>query len=233
MKNYEPIELMRVIVVGMEKQDVLMYAKIGLSVAGIVALIITSYATISTMNKIHDLSEKETHPHLILSYVNYEPTYSNSSNGLYDILLMKAHITVHNTKRSDYPARIVSVKNKILDYDTGKVIVDNNHSSIMGEGDVRIVDAGETKIFRTEIQMNLNSTGNYITQTTIEYKDLKDNARKSINFYNMFELKEETFEINKSRYAAELKNFGKYNERWEQEIYLQIPHPNSFVRKQQ
>ena len=195
-----------------------------LSIVAIIALLGTSIATISAMNKIHDLSEKETHPNLILSYVNYEPEYKNSSNGLYDILLIKSYVTVHNTKRFDYPARIVSVKSKILDYDTGKVIVDNNRSSILGEGNVRIVDAGETKKFYTEIRMNLNSTGNYVTQTTIEYEDLKDNAPKNIAFYNMFELNEETFEINKSKYTAELKEIGKFNEFWEEGTYKYVPH---------
>ena len=206
---------MRVIIVEIKIQDIL-------SGVAILALIITSGATISAMNQIYDLSEKDTHPNLILSHVNYEPEYKNSSNGLYDILLIKSYITVHNTKRSDYPARIVAVKSKILDSDTGQVIVDDKHSSILGEGNVRIVDAGETKEFYTEIQMNLNSTGNYVTQTTIEYEDLKDHSSKSIPFYNMFELNKETFEINRSKYTAELKEIGKFNEFWEEGTY--IPH---------
>ena len=74
-----------------------------------------SYATIENTKKIYFLSEKETHPNLIISFVNSELSYSNSSNGIFDILTIQPTIEVYNTKRSDYPARILSVKSKIFD----------------------------------------------------------------------------------------------------------------------
>lgn len=184
-----------------------------LNAVGIIALIITSSATIHTSYQIHNLSEKETHSNLIISFVSYELFYSNSSNGFYDLLTIRLDITVHNTKRSDYPARIISVKNKISD-ESEQVIVGNNDSSIIGEGNVRLIDTGETKEFSTEIQMNLNKTGNYTTQTTIEYVDLKDNTLKYIDFYNEFELEKKLFGNQNIRYEASLKKVGDFNELW-------------------
>ena len=201
--------------------------KISLSVIAIIALIITSSATIYAMYKIYLLSEKETHPNLIISSVNYELPYSNSSNGTYDILTIKPSIIVYNTKRSDYPARILSVKSKIIDDETGQAIVDNNKSVILGHGNIRIVGGGEYVEFYTEVKMNLNKTGNYTTQTTIKYQDLKDYSPQSIEFYNKFELKEESFENKITIYRAELKEVGDFNEFWAiGKIYDQCPQVN-------
>lgn len=185
-----------------------------LNIIAIIALIITSVATISAMNKIHVLSEKETHPNLIISFVNYELSYSNSSNGIFDILTIEPSIRVYNTKRSDYPARILSVTSKIFNDETGQVVVDNNRSMILGKGNIRIVDDGESVEFYTKVEMNLIKTGNYTTQTTIEYQDLKDYSLQSIDFYNEFELKEKSFENEIILYRAELKEIGDFNEFW-------------------
>ena len=185
-----------------------------LNIIAIIALIITSVATISAMNKIHVLSEKETHPNLIISFVNYELPYSNSSNGILDVLTIEPSIRVYNTKRSDYPARILSVKSKIFDDETGQVVVDNNRSIILGRGNIRIVGDGESVEFYTEVEMNLIKTGNYTTQTAIEYQDLKDYSLQSIDFYNEFEIKEESFENEIILYRARPKEIGDFNEFW-------------------
>lgn len=186
-----------------------------LSFVAIITLLITSFATISAMNKIQVLSEKETHSNLIISFVNYELIYSNSSNGIFDVLTIEPSIRVYNTKRSDYPARILSVKSKIFDDETGQVVVvDNNRSIILGRGNIRIVGDGESVEFYTEVEMNLIKTGNYTTQTAIEYQDLKNYSLQSIDFYNEFELKEESFENEIILYRAELKEIGDFNEFW-------------------
>ena len=153
-----------------------------LSIVAIFVLLITSCATIENTKKIYFLSEKETHQNLIISSVNYELPYSNSSNGTYDILTIEPSIIAYNTIRSDYPARILSVKSKIIDDKTGQVIVDNNESVILGHGNIRIVGGGEYVEFYTEVKMNLNETGNYTTQTAIKYQDLKDYSLQSIDF---------------------------------------------------
>lgn len=185
-----------------------------LSIIAILALLITSNLTIENTKKIYFLSEKETHPNLIISSVNYELPYSNSSNGTYDILTIKPSIIIYNTVRSDYPARILSVKSKIVDDKTGQAIVDTNESVILGHGNIRIVVGGEFVEFYTEVKMNLNKTGNYTTQTAIVYKDLKNNSNQSIYFYNEFELKEELFENEIIIYRAQLKEVGDFNEYW-------------------
>ena len=185
-----------------------------LSIIAIIALLITSYATIENTKKIYFLSEKETHPNLIISFVNSELSYSNSSNGIFDILTIQPTIEVYNTKRSDYPARILSVKSKIFDDKTGQVIVDTNRSRIIGRGYDRIVEGGESVEFYTEVEMNLIKTGNYTTQTTIEYQDLKDYSLQSIDFYNEFEIKEESFENEIILYRARPKEIGDFNEFW-------------------
>jgi hypothetical protein len=192
-----------VIFITIERSDIL----------GIIAIIISFVAMITTII-IYDLSEKETHPNLIISSVKYDLPYSNSSNGTFDILTIKPSIIVYNTIRSDYPARILSVKNKIIDDKTGQAIVDNNESLIIGEGTIRIIDSGGTKKFHTEIQMKLNKTGYYKTLTTIEYVDLKDYTLKYIHFYNKFELTEELFENQTIIYRANLKEVGDFNEFW-------------------
>ena len=183
-----------------------------LSGVAIFVLIITSIATIYAMYEIQVLSEKETHPNLIISHINQELTYSNSSSGFFDILLIKPSITVYNTKRSDYPARIFSVKCKILDVETGNVVVDNKHSIILGAGNT-VIDSGENINFYTQIQMKLNKTGNYTTQTTIEYVDLKDYSLRDIDFYNQFEIKERR-RGNQTLYRAKLKEVGDFDELW-------------------
>ena len=187
------------------KDNIIWFIQCSLSIIAILALLFTSILTIENTKKIYLLSEKETHPNLIISSVNYELPYSNSSNGTHDILTIKPSIIVYNTKRSDYPARILSVKSKIIDDKTGQAIVDDNESVILGHGNIRIVGGGEYVEFYTEIKMNLNKTGNYTTQTAIKYKDLKNYSLQSIDFYNKFELIE---------YRAELKEVGDFNESW-------------------
>jgi hypothetical protein len=181
------------------------------SVITILVLIIIAIETINATNKIYYLSEEETHPNLIISRANSELESDRTRIGFNDLLFIKPTISIYNTKRSDYPARLISVKGKILDVDTEQVIV-RDKPLPMGGGDA-VIDSGENTNFSTEIQMELNKTGNYTTHITIEYVDLKDYTRQSIDLCYKFEVKEQT-DGNQILYEATLKKVGDFDELW-------------------
>lgn len=183
--------------------------------ASIIIPITVTIITSSVMYGIYLQSENETHPNLIISYVNDISTYDNitQNDGTYNLYKIKKEITLYNTKRSDYPARIVSVKSKIHNTDKNRLIVDNNYSSFISHDD-RIIGAGESVKFETEIyNMELNKTGNYTSKTIIKYVDLKDSTLKSIGFYCEFEIKEK-YDFNLKLYRPKYNEVGNFDEQW-------------------
>ena len=200
------IEMIRVIFMKIERSDIR-------SIITILVLIVIAIATILATYDIYFLSEEETHPNLKISSANPELSYNRnrSINGFNDILFIEPTISIYNTKRSDYPAKLISVKGKILDAATEQVIVGDQHLPMTG-GDA-VIDSGENTKFSTQIQMELNKTGNYTTQITIEYVDLKDYTLKSIDLYYEFEIKEQRYG-NQILYVARLKEDEDFDELW-------------------
>ena len=181
------------------------------SLITIVVLIVIAIPTILATYEIYYMSEEETHPNLIISQANSELTYDRTRIGFNDILIIKPTISIYNTKRSDYPARLISVKGKIFDDNTEQVIVGDKCIPMTG-GDA-VIDSGENTKFSTQIQMELNKTGNYTTLIAIEYVDLKDYTLQSIDLCYKFEVKEQT-NGNQILYEARLKEVGDFNELW-------------------
>ncbi|TFH42984.1 MAG: hypothetical protein E4G94_05505 [ANME-2 cluster archaeon] len=177
----------------------------------IVVLIVIAIPTILATYEIYYMSEEETHPNLIISQASPELTYDRTRIGFNDIIIIEPTISIYNTKRSDYPARLILVKGKILDDNTEQVIVGDKHIPMTG-GDA-VIDSGENTKFSTQIQMELNKTGNYTTLIAIEYVDLKDYTRQSIDLCYKFEVKEQT-NGNQILYEGRLKEVGDFNELW-------------------
>ena len=181
------------------------------SIITIFVLIVIAIATIGATNNIYYLSEEEKHPNLIISHANSELTFDRTRIGFNDVLFIEPTISIYNTKRSDYPARLISVKGKILDAETEQVIVGDKPLPMTG-GDA-VIDSGQNTKFTTQIQMELNKTGNYTTYVTIEYVDLKDYTRQTIDLCYKFEVKEKTYG-NQILYEARLKEVGDFDELW-------------------
>jgi hypothetical protein len=160
----------------------------------------------------HHLWEQETHSKLQLSFVDYKVNYPLTNNNNTENLMLETVITLYNSKRSDYPARVVPVKSQIQTIDDGEIVIVANGG---GGLESSIVLPGDSITVRSRDSMELNKTGYYTVQTTVEYLDVKSGKADKIDFHGNFYIYSSD-EWNKELYpyTIDFENTGVFNERW-------------------
>lgn len=155
-------------------------------------------------------NETSTDVELKLASVNYERNHELLNNNETESLNVMPKITLYNTKRSDYPARLFSAKNQIIDCETQQII--SEAPSGLNEA---IVLPGEDAVINSHINMVLNKTGNYTLQTTVYYLDLKTEEIENIYFYIDFTVYANS-DYNKDLYPYKMRftNYNPYNSQW-------------------
>lgn len=129
------------------------------------------------------LLESSTDTELKLAHVNYENEYHLFNDNKTESLRLMPIITVYNSKRSDYPARLFPAKNQIINCENLHIL--NEAPSGLNEA---IVPSGEAVVIYSGIDMLLNKTGSYTLQTTVHYLDVKTGEMETIEFYKDFEI---------------------------------------------
>ena len=158
----------------------------------------------------HNFHEKETYSKLQLSFVDYKVNHPLTNNNNTENLMLEPVITLYNSKRSDYPARVIPVKSQIID-DEKIAIVANG----VGGLENSMVLPGDSITVRSRVSMELNKTGNYTIQTTVEYLDVKSGKADKIEFYGDFYVySSDSWNKELYPYTIRFEDTGIFNERW-------------------
>lgn len=158
------------------------------------------------------LWEQGTYSHLQLSFVDYKVNYPLTNNNNTENLMLEPVITLYNSKRSDYPARVVPVKSQIQTIDDGEIVIVANG---VGGLENPIVLPGDSITVWSRVFMELNKTGNYTIQTTVEYLDVKSGKADKIEFHGDFYVySSDRWDKDSYPYSIRFDETGIFNERW-------------------
>ena len=176
------------------------------------AILVVLVAAVVGAHLDHKFHEKETYSKLQLSFVDYKVNYPLTNNNNTENLMLEPVITLYNSKRSDYPARVVPVKSQIQTIDDGEIVIVANG---VGGLENSIVLPGDPITVRSRVSMELNKTGNYTIQTTVKYLDVKSGKEDKIDFHGNFYIYSSD-EWNKELYpyTIDFDDDGIFNERW-------------------
>src|SRR5665648_454358 len=154
------------------------------------------------------LVEGESYSNLQLSNVKFERGYIYQNNNTTEFIEIKRIITLFNTKRADYPARISAVRSEIID-DDNLTSVTNTSSGF----ESTIVLPGDSIDINSQFIMKLNKPGNYTIQTTVKYLDVKSGKLENLYFFSQI-IVSSSNSYSEQPYIARFKNIGIFNEFW-------------------
>jgi hypothetical protein len=158
------------------------------------------------------LWEKGTYSDLRLSFVDYKINHPLTNNNNTENLMLEPVITLYNSKRSDYPARVVPVKCQIQTTDDGGLVIVANG---VGGLENSIVLPGDSITVWSRVSMELNKTGNYTIQKTVEYLDVKSGKVDKIEFHGDFYVySSDSWDKDLYPYGIRFEDTGIFNERW-------------------
>lgn len=174
------------------------------------AILVVLVAAVVGAHLDHKFHEKETDSKLQLSFVDYKVNYPLTNNNNTENLMLETVITLYNSKRSDYPARVIPVKSQIIDDEKIAIVADGR-----GGLESSIVLPGDSITVRSRVSMELNKTGNYTIQTTVEYLDIKSGKEDKIEFHGDFYVYSSGGWDNEFYpYTIRFEDTGIFNERW-------------------
>ena len=154
------------------------------------------------------LVEGESYSNLQLSNVKFERGYDYRNNNTTEYVEIDRIITLFNTKRADYPARISAVKSEIID--------DDKHTSVENASsgfESTIVLPGDSIDINSQFTLKLNRVGNYTIQTTVEYLDVKSGELEKLYFFNQIIISSSNI-YPEQPYVMNYKKLGIFDEFW-------------------
>ncbi|MCK4652274.1 MAG: hypothetical protein KAT13_04225 [Methanosarcinales archaeon] len=177
-----------------------------------IAILVVLVAAVGGAYLNHTFHEKETYSKLQLSFVDCKVNYPLTNNNNTENLMLEPVITLYNSKRSDYPDRVVPVKSQIQTIDDGEIVIVANG---VGGLENSIVLPGDPITVRSSVFMELNKTGNYTIQITVEYLDVKSGEANKIEFHEDFYVySSDGWDKELYPYTIGFEGTGVFNERW-------------------